>query len=156
MNLKLLSDEWFVNNAYLFWGSDWFIYLFLAVLGLRYCTGFSLVAASRGHSQVVMRGLLIVVTSVVTPGLWSTGLIVVMLGPSCTTACGVSPDQGLSLRLLHWQVGSLPLSHQGSRNGTFLFSLVSVFFFWSFIFRQFFILKNHTYLKISFQSFLLW
>ena len=27
---------------------------------------------------------------------------------------GVFPTQGLNLRLLHWQVDSLPLSHQGS------------------------------------------
>ena len=36
-----------------------FIYLFLAVLGLRRCVGFSLVVASRGYSL----GLLIVVAS---------------------------------------------------------------------------------------------
>ena len=27
---------------------------------------------------------------------------------------GVFPTQGLNPRLLHWQVGSLPLSHQGN------------------------------------------
>ena len=26
---------------------------------------------------------------------------------------GILPTQGSNLRLLHWQVGSLPLSHQG-------------------------------------------
>ena len=35
-----------------------FIYLYLAVLGLRCSTGFSLVAVSRGYSIVVVRGLL--------------------------------------------------------------------------------------------------
>ena len=29
-------------------------------------------------------------------------------------ACGIFLDQGLNLYLLRWQVGSLPLSHQGS------------------------------------------
>ena len=33
---------------------------------------------------------------------------------SCSTACGIFPDQGLNLCLLHWQADSLPLSHQGS------------------------------------------
>ena len=33
---------------------------------------------------------------------------------SCTSACGIFPDQGLNPCLLHWQVDSLPLSHQGS------------------------------------------
>ena len=42
-----------------------FTYLFLAVLGLRCCTGFSLLAASRGSSLVVAQGLLIVVASLV-------------------------------------------------------------------------------------------
>ena len=31
-------------------------------------------------------------------------------------ACGIFLDQGLNLSLLHWQKGSLPLSHQGSPN----------------------------------------
>ena len=33
---------------------------------------------------------------------------------SCPVAWGIFPDQGLNLRLLHWQVDSLPLDHQGS------------------------------------------
>ena len=35
------------------------MYLFLAVLGLRCYTGFSLIAASRGFSLVAVRGLLV-------------------------------------------------------------------------------------------------
>ena len=35
-------------------------------------------------------------------------------GPSCSTACGIFPDQGSNPHLLHWQTDSLPLSHQGS------------------------------------------
>ena len=42
-----------------------FVQLFLAVLGLGCCVGFSLVVASRGYSQVAMRGLLTVVSSLV-------------------------------------------------------------------------------------------
>ena len=33
---------------------------------------------------------------------------------SCSVARGIFPDQGLNLCLLHWQVDSLPVSHQGS------------------------------------------
>ena len=33
---------------------------------------------------------------------------------SCSIARGIFPDQGLNLCLLHWQVDSLPLSHQES------------------------------------------
>ena len=42
-----------------------FINLFLAMLGLCCCTGFSLVAASGGYSLVSGRGLLMVVPSLV-------------------------------------------------------------------------------------------
>ena len=35
-------------------------------------------------------------------------------GLSCSAACGIFPDQGLNLCLLHWQADSFPLSHQGS------------------------------------------
>lgn len=40
-----------------------FICLFWAVLGLRCCVGFSLVAASRGYCPVAVYGLLAAVTS---------------------------------------------------------------------------------------------
>ena len=38
-------------------------------------------------------------------------------GLSCSAACGILPDKGLNLRLLHWQADSLPLSHRGSPEG---------------------------------------
>ena len=48
-----------------------FICLFLAVLGLGCCEGFSLVARSGGHSLVAMRGLLTAVVLL----LQSTGVL---------------------------------------------------------------------------------
>ena len=39
------------------------MFLFLAVLGLRCCTGFSLVVVSRGYSLIATHGLLIAVVS---------------------------------------------------------------------------------------------
>ena len=50
---------------------------------------------------------------VVVPGLWSIDSKVVVHGPSRSLACGIRPTYGLNLCLLHWQVDSLPLSHQG-------------------------------------------
>ena len=44
----------------------------------------------------------------------STDLVVVVQGLSCSAACGILLDQGSNPCLLHWQVDSLPLSHQGS------------------------------------------
>ena len=91
-----------------------FIYLFLAVLGLHYCTDFSLVVATRGYSLVCSpwtshcRGFSCGVRApdgqvsvVVAHGLWSM-------------AYGIFPEQGLNPCLLHWQADSSPLSHTGS------------------------------------------
>ena len=64
-------------------------------------------------------GLLIVVaSSVAEHRLLNTGLICAVHRLSCSEACGIFPDQGLNPRLLHWQVDSLPLSHQGSLRTT--------------------------------------
>ena len=41
------------------------IYIFLALLGLHSCVGFSLVWVSRGHSLAVVRGLLMSAVSLV-------------------------------------------------------------------------------------------
>ena len=98
-----------------------FIYLFLAVLGLRFVLGLSLVAASGGHSSKRCTGL-----SLLRPHLlWGTGSrcagsVVVAHGPSCSTACGILPDQGSNPCPLHWQADSQPLHHQGSPSACLL------------------------------------
>ena len=56
------------------------------------------------------------------PGSKSTGSVDVDLGLSCSSACEVFPHQGLNPCLLHWQVDSLPLSHQRSLKGHVLLS----------------------------------
>ena len=92
------------------------IYLFMAVLGLRFCArALSLVAASGGHSSSRCAGL-----SLSRPlPLWSTGSrrtgsVIVAHRPSRSTACGIFPDQGSNPCPLHWQADSQPLRHQGS------------------------------------------
>ena len=57
------------------------------------------VAAARGLSSYGSQG--------------STGSIVVAHEFGRSMACGIFLHQGLDSCLLHWQVGSLPLSHQG-------------------------------------------
>ena len=47
-------------------------------------------------------------------------------GFSCSEACGIFLDQGSNQCLLHWQMDSLPLSHQGN---LFFFSLFEYNFF---------------------------
>ena len=77
--------------------------------------GLSLVAASGGHSSFRCAGL-----SLSRPLLlWSTGSrragsVFVAHGPSCSSVCGIFPDQGSNPCPLHWQADSQPLRHQGS------------------------------------------
>ena len=51
-----------------------------------------------------------------TCGSWAVeqSSTVVAQGLSCSSACGIFPDQGPNVCLLHWQADSLPLSYQGS------------------------------------------
>ena len=68
-----------------------------------------------------------VASEVADPGLDSTtGSVIVAHGLSCSAACGIFPGQGLNPHPLHWQVDSLPLSHQGSPALLFLLLHVCV------------------------------
>ena len=101
--------------------------LFFSVLGLPCCWGFSLVVASRGYSLVVLCRLLMAVASLVgehrlqgaqasvveLSGLQSIDSIVVVHRLRCSVACGILPDEGSNLCILHWQADSSPRSHQG-------------------------------------------
>ena len=53
-------------------------------------------------------------SAVVAHRLQSMGLLAVVPGLSCSTACGICLDQGLNPCPLHWQVDFYPLHHQGS------------------------------------------
>ena len=100
---------------YVMFDSHSFFFFFLAVLGLRFLRGLSLVAASGGHSSSWCADL-----SLSGPLLLRgtdsrrTGSVVVAHGPSCSAACGIFPDQASNPCPLHWQADSQPLRHQGS------------------------------------------
>ena len=104
--------------------------LLVAVLGLCCCEGFPLAVVSGGCSLVAVCGLLIAAASPVAEHRpWGAGLSrcsswALECRPSCgaglSEACGIFLGQGLSLCLLHWQVGFLPLSHQESPAPVFL------------------------------------
>ena len=75
-----------------------------------------------GPLVIVTRGLRIALASFVAEhrlpvhGLWwlqRVRAVAVVCGLRCSAACGIFPDQGLSLCPLHWQAGSYPLHHQG-------------------------------------------
>ena len=104
------------------------IYLFMAVLGLRFCAGLSLVVASGGHSSSRRAGLSLSWPLLLqSTGSRRAGSVIVAQGPSCSAARGIFPDQGLNPCPLHWQADSQPLRHQGNPNVTF-FYLFSSFF----------------------------
>ena len=81
------------------------MYLPLAVLRPRPCTGFSLVAVSGGYSLAVTCWLLTTVAFlVVEHRLWGLRASVMMAhGLRCSRASGIFPDQGWNPCLLHWQ-----------------------------------------------------
>ena len=87
----------------------WLCWVFVSVRGL------SPVAASGGHSSSRRAGpslswpLLLRST-----GSRRAGSAIVAHGPSCSSACGIFPDQGSNPCPLHWQADSQPLRHQGS------------------------------------------
>ena len=112
------------------------LYVFVfAVPGLRCFADFSPAEARSGYPLVAVRGLLIALTSPAVElglqGILASAVAALQLstcssqalehrfnrsgfhGLSCSAACGIFPDQGSDLRLLHWQADSLPLSHQG-------------------------------------------
>ena len=110
-----------------------FIYFYLSISG---CAGSSLMCrlfSSWGKQRLVfiaVFGLLSAGASLVAEqGSRACGLsgcssqalehrlsVVVAWGHSCSAACGIFPEQGSNPCLWHWQVDSLPLSHQGSLN----------------------------------------
>ena len=78
---------------------------------ISYCGGFSCCMGPRASGLQWLRHAGSVVAA---HGLWSVGSVVVAHGLSCPEICGIFLDRGSNPCLLHWQVDSLPLSHQGS------------------------------------------
>ena len=76
-----------------------FIYLYLTVLGLHCCSGFSLVVESGGYSLAVAHWLLIAVDSFVaehrSQSIWAS--VVVAHRLSCPAACGIFLNKGSNL-----------------------------------------------------------
>ena len=98
-----------------------FIYIFLPRWVFVSVRGFSLVAASRGHSSSRCVGLALSQPLLLqSTGSRRAGSVVVAHGPSCSVACGIFPDPGSNPCPLHWQADSQPLRRQGSPAGGFL------------------------------------
>ena len=99
-----------------------FIYLFLAVLGLRFCAWASSSCGERGPLFIAVCGPLTIMASPVAEHRLQTRSVVVAHRPSCSAACGIFPDQASNPCPLHGQADSQPLHHQGSPIGA-LFSI---------------------------------
>ena len=109
----------FLNKVFFFFkGTPLFTYLFIYfwlcwvfVSG----RGLSLVVASGDHSSSRCTGLSLSWPLLLqSTGSRRAGSVVVAHGPSCSTACGIFPDQGSNPFPLHQQADSQPLRHQGS------------------------------------------
>ena len=113
--MTIIGDSFFFN-----------LFLFLVVLGLLCFVQVSLVAAGWGCCSSLCMGFSLlwllllqsmgsVVGSVVSAcGLESMGSVVVAARLSRSMAYGILLDQGLNLRILHWQADSYLLHHQGN------------------------------------------
>ena len=115
--LSYFSHPLYHLTLHIFFKNFFFWNLLSAVLALRCCAGFSLVAASRGCASVAVhsaRALGTGASGAVAPQLSSTGSEFAAQGFSFSMACGIFLDQRSNLCLLHWQADSLPPSHQGS------------------------------------------
>ena len=128
---KLLFNAKIYRKGKAGWYRLHFLYLFisfyfLAVPALHCCMGFSLVVVSGDCPRVAVWVLYVAVASrcrarllrhvdsvVVAPEFWGTGSVLAH-GFSCSELYGIFPDQESNACLLHRQVDSLPVRHQGS------------------------------------------
>ena len=100
-----------------------FIYLFMTVLGLRFCARAFSSCGKWGPLFIAVRRPLLLRST----GSRRAGSVIVAHGPSCSVACGIFPDQGSNPCPVHWQADSQPLHHQGSPSAHFL---IELFVFW--------------------------
>ena len=127
--LKLLPKNIFFLNFYLF------IYLFLAVLGLRFCARAFSSCGERGPLFITVCGPLTIAASLVAEHKLQTRRL-----SSCGSAtCGIFPDQGSNPCPLHWQADSQPLRHRGSLN------IIIIILFFLFYISMFFQIYPHIF-----------
>ena len=86
----------------------------MAVLGLRFCARAFSSCGKWGPLFIAVRGPHYRSLSLWSTGSRCAGSAIVAHRPSCSTACGIFPDQGSNPCPLHWQADSQPLRHQGS------------------------------------------
>ena len=122
-----LSSQVFMSLIHLFLKTQFYLFI-IGCAGSHCCSGFSVAVVTGGCSLAAVLGILTAVVSLVAePGsrafrvrwlcLPGPGAQAPWLWPRSRVAlqaCGIFLDRGSNPCLLHWQVDSLPLSHQGS------------------------------------------
>ena len=104
-----MAEECWTSFFLSFFLYFWLCWVFISVRGL------SLVVASRGHSSSWCAGLSLSRPLLLrSTGSRHAGSVIVAHGPSCSTACGIFPDQGSNPCPLHGQADFQPLHHQRS------------------------------------------
>ena len=132
MSLGFLKKIFFIAYSWVFsfFFLNLFIYFWLCWV-LVSVWGLSLLAASGGHSSSRCAGLsLSRPLPLRSTGSRRAGSVVVAHGLSCSTACGIFPDQGSNPCPLHWQADSQPLRHQGSPESGLLKKIYIYIYFW--------------------------
>ena len=95
-------------------------FLFLAVLGLRFCARAFSSCGKEGHSSSRCAGLSLSRPLLLqSTGSRRAGSVVVAHGPSCSAACGILPDQGSNPRVPC--IGRQILNHCATREAPFSF-----------------------------------
>ena len=107
-------DLYFIFKFYLF------IYLFLAVLGLRFCVRAFSSCGKRGPLFIAVHRPLTIMASLVAEHRLQTRRLSNCGSRAQPLRGWILPDQGSNLRPLHWQADSQPLCHQGSPISEFL------------------------------------
>ena len=118
LNSGFMSGDW-GPLCFVFFFKFIYFYLFMTVLGLRFCARAFSSRGKRGPLLIAVRGPLTIAASLVAEHRLHTGSrradsAIVAHGPSRSAACGIFPDQGSNPCPLHWQADSQPLRHQGS------------------------------------------
>ena len=99
--LPIVFFCFFFKPTFFFLNYYLFIYLFLAVLGLRFCARASSSCGKWGPLFIAVHGPHYRGLSLRSTGSRRAGSVVVAHGPSCSAACGIFPDQGSNPCPLH-------------------------------------------------------
>ena len=110
----------------------YFVYLFIFIFDCAGSSllgkGFPLATVRSVYSLAEVHGFLTAVASLVVDSgalrlqcLQRMGSILVAHELRCSAACGICPDQGLNLHLLHWQADSSPAEPAGKPRRVLLF-----------------------------------